>query len=179
MPKFFNTKVGALPLSIVMFTLLMFQGSAVAQPEGGHSLTVLKNMQTDAAQANKLCVPMVIMVSQFSCVYCEKLREQVLLPLLKSGAFDDKALIRELLIDPDEFVTELNGNTSTGRQVATQYIDNIVTPTILIIDSSGNEVVERIVGISNIDFYSAYLEKQINAAYQKSSPGCSQDQEEK
>ena len=177
MAIFPKIKMRAVFLRIALIVLC--QTSAAAQTNGPHGLVVFKNMQKDAIHANNLCVPMVIMVSQFSCAYCEKLREQVLLPLLKSGEFDNKALFRELLIDPDEYVVDLAGQSVTGMHVATGYLENIVTPTMLIIDSFGNELVERIIGISNIDFYSAYLETQINTAYQKSKAGCSINEVEK
>ena len=177
MAIFPKIKMRAVFLSIALIVLC--QTSAAAQTGGPHGLVVFKNMQKDAVHASKSCLPMVVMVSQFSCAYCEKLREQVLLPLLKSGEFDNKALFRELLIDPDEYVIDLAGQSVTGMHVAKGYLENIVTPTMLIIDSSGKELVERIIGISNIDFYSAYLETQINTAYQKSKAACSINQVEK
>lgn len=172
-----NMKNCCVFLGLAFFGLC--QASATEQATEAHGLHVFKDMQKDAVQASSLCVPMVIMVSQFSCAYCEKLRQQVLLPLLKSREFDIKALFRELLIDPDEFVTDLTGRSSTGMQVASGYLENIVTPTMLIIDASGKKLVEPIVGISNIDFYSAYLEAQINSAYQKTKTACSIDQVKK
>lgn len=175
MRNFSKTKVGVFSLSVGMLMFAMYHANAKGQFEEAQDLIFLEDMQADAASASKSCMPMVIMVSQFSCAHCEKLREQVLLPLLKSGEFNDKALFRELLIDSDELVTDLNGNASTGMQLAKQYIENILTPTLLIIDPSGNEVAERIVGISNIDYYSLYLEAEINAAYLKTSTMCLQN----
>ena len=172
MPNLFKTKVALYSLSLVLLIFSMSLVNAQAQAAETKDLIVLENLQSVAAQSSKSCVPMVIMVSQFSCTHCERLREKVLLPLLKSGEFNDKALFTELRIDSDELVTDLNGNTSTGMQLAKRYIKNVVTPTILIIDPSGNEVAERIVGISNIDFYSLYLEAEINAAYIKMKSMC-------
>lgn len=179
MHHFFSAKKVVSSLSIAMLIFIMCEASAKGKFEQTHDLTLIENMQTEAAYASKLCVPIVILVSQFACAHCEKLRQKVLLPLLKSGEFDDKALFRELLIDSEELVTDLNGKPSNGMQLAKEYIENLVTPTMLILDPSGNEVAERIVGISNIDFYSRYLEAEINAAHRKLNSICLQNAGEK
>ena len=179
MYQFSKTIVLFFSLCTALLLLTMCQAIASEQLEKTPDLILLEDMQKEAALTSKLCVPLVVMVSQFSCMHCEKLREKVLLPLLKSGEFDGKAQFRELLIDSDELVTDINGNTATGMQLAKRYIENVLTPTMLIIDPSGNEVAKRIVGISNIDFYSLYFEAEINAAYLKMSKMCLQNAGEK
>ena len=172
MRNLFTTKVGLFALSVNMVMFTLCNVSAKEQLEEVEDLILLDNLQTVTTQASKSCVPMVIMVSQFSCGHCEKLREKVLLPLIKSGELDNKVLFRELLIDSDELLTDMNGNTASGMELAKRYIENVLTPTMLIIEPSSNKVIERIVGISNIDFYSIYLEESINSAYLKTSSMC-------
>lgn len=172
MRNFFTTKVRVLSLSIGMLLFATYPANAKGELEETEDLILLENMQALSTQASKSCIPMVIMVSQFSCGHCEKLREKVLLPLIKSGELDDKVLFRELLIDSEEILTDMNGKTATGMQLAKRYIENVLTPTMLIIDPSSNKVIERIVGISNIDFYSLYLEEEINSAYLQMNSMC-------
>lgn len=173
MRTFFTTNnVVVCLMSLIM---LMYPGSKVEAEElveESHELIFLDDMQTLSTQASKSCIPMLIMVSQLTCGHCDKLREIVLHPLMKSGEIDDKVLLRELLVDSDEQLIDINGNTVTGMELAGRYIDNVLTPTMLIIEPHSNKLIKRIVGISNIDFYSLYLEEEINSANQKISSKC-------
>lgn len=162
-------------MSLAMLAYTTTTVKAESTSEEIDELIMLDNMQLTADQASKSCVPMVIMLSQLTCGHCEKLREKVLLPLMKSGELDNKVMFRELPVDSDELVTDINGNTATGMELAKRYIKNVLTPTMLIIEPSSNKVIERIVGISNIDFYSLYLEEEINSAYSNMSSMCLKD----
>lgn len=175
MRNFLTNNVVVCLMSLVMLVYTATKVKADVDFEEIYDLTLLENMQITAAQASESCVPMVIMLSQFSCGHCEKLREKVLLPLMKSGELDNKVMFRELPVDSDELVTDINGNTATGMELAKRYIKNVLTPTMLIIEPSSNKVIERIVGISNIDFYSLYLEEEINSAYSNMSSMCLKD----
>jgi len=58
-------------------------------------------------------------------------------------------------------ILDENGHEILGAKFAKKYIDNILTPTVLFLDSSGNELAERIIGIGNIDFYESYFEQSL------------------
>jgi thioredoxin-related protein len=124
-------------------------------------LLTLTNLQHVNVKSKTNCTPIVIMVSQFSCAYCDKLKKFVFIPIIRSREFTDKAVFRELLIDPNEMILDENGHEILGAKFAKKYIDNILTPTVLFLDSSGNELAERIIGIGNIDFYESYFEQSL------------------
>jgi thioredoxin-related protein len=169
-------RLGAYGIKRASFALILgftSVSSALENNNGDADLQLIKNLKAEVAEAGSNCLPLVVMVSQFSCAYCDQLRNVVLLPILKSGDYQSKAIFRELLIDPGETMLDLNGIEAESIDVASQYIDDIVTPTILILDASGEEIVERIVGIGNIDFFSSYLEAKINSAYQVTQKVCS------
>ena len=46
-------------------------------------------------------MPILLVVSQEDCPYCELLKREILEPMLVSGEYDGRVLIRELLIDSE------------------------------------------------------------------------------
>jgi thioredoxin-related protein len=109
------------------------------------------------------------MVSQEHCGYCERMKQEVLNPMLLSGEYDDKIVMRELLIDPGETVTDFSGQ----RQAADTFIHNYqvwVTPTLLFLDHRGRETAERILGINTVDYLLFYIESAIDDASSSMNP---------
>ncbi len=115
----------------------------------------------DRARAGRL--PILLLVSQSDCPYCELLKREILRPMLISGDYDGRVLIRELLIDSELPVRDFDGRAVVPDALAKRYRVRL-TPTVLFLDDRGREVAERIVGINTVDFYAYYLDAAIDAA---------------
>ena len=77
-----------------------------------------------------------------------------------SGEYDNKVIIRKVMIDSYASVRDFSGNKMESSDLAHRY--NIkVTPTVMLVDSRGNELAPKILGINTVDFYSAYLDQAI------------------
>lgn len=122
-----------------------------------------RDLQADAAEMQAKRLPMLLIVSQSDCGYCLKLKQTIIRPMLSSGLYNDKVIIRELLMDDFEAVTDFDGSQLTGSQLA-QHYQEWLTPTVLLLDFHGRELVERIRGINNVDYYGYYLDKAIEKA---------------
>lgn len=64
----------------------------------------------------------------------------------------------------------LNPSFDSKRIKAGELSRNLkvfVTPTLMLVDGQGRELVPRIVGVDNIDFFAAYLDQSIAAAGKK------------
>jgi thioredoxin-related protein len=115
-----------------------------------------------AAEHNKL--PILIMFGAEECEYCELLQKEILNPMYISGEYDDKVIIRKVMIDSYDSVRDFTGNNVESSALAQRY--NIkVTPTVMLLDSQGNELAPKILGINGVDFYSAYLDQAIEVSY--------------
>jgi thioredoxin-related protein len=110
-------------------------------------------------------IPILLLVSQYHCDFCERMKRDVLNPMQFSGEYADQVLMRELLIDPGEMVTDFQGHRQPADAFSTHY--NVhVTPTLLFLDGQGNEVAERILGINTVDYLLLYIEDAIETASQ-------------
>lgn len=121
------------------------------------------DLYADARQANRHRVPMLLIFSQHDCPFCERLKEEVINPMLVSGEYDNRIIIREIMIDDDQDIRDFDGNPVAPREVFTRYL-LYVTPSVLLVDNMGNELAERQIGINTVDYYGYYLDQAIDQA---------------
>lgn len=158
------------PLAAVasLFLVIMIGSAAVlAKPSAKdkYAVQLSENLYADAQLAKQKGVPLVVMFSQDGCVYCNIVRASFLRPMLVSGDYENKALIREVKIDSFEDVKSFDGKMIPSDELATQY-RAYMTPTVIVFDSSG-KVYHRIVGLINEHYYSAELDDAIDKTYSK------------
>lgn len=128
-------------------------------------LAELNDLQATSTVAGEKQLPIMLLFSAQWCEYCEVLKEHALNPMMKSGLYEGKlGLFRHVGIDEAEPLTLISGERMKKSKWAYQ-LNADLTPTILIIDSRGKEVAERIVGISEITLFSALLHARLNDAY--------------
>ncbi len=137
----------------------------LAGPVAADTLTL--QQATDLKQlgegAEKRGIPILLMVSQYHCGFCQRMKQEVLHPMLLSGDYSDRVLIRELPIDPGETLTNFEGRHESAGAFSTRYQVR-VTPTLLFLDAKGNEMAERILGINTVDYLLFYIEDAIDTA---------------
>jgi len=108
-------------------------------------------------------LPILLMFSAEHCSYCEKLEEDFLKPMLRSGDYTDKVLIRKVRIDGFGTIHDFDGNKVSAQEFADRY--NVsVTPTVVFIDGDGTQLAKKRVGLSTPDFYGGYLDQSIDTA---------------
>lgn len=122
-----------------------------------------ENLYADAQLAKRKGVPIVVMFSQDGCLYCSIVREDFLKPMLISGEYENKAIIREVKIDSFDDVKDFSGKMIPSDELATHY-RAYLTPTVIVFDSNG-KVHRRIVGLVNEHYYSGDLDVAIDKAY--------------
>lgn len=122
-------------------------------------LAVLKQ-QMSARQ-----LPVLMLFSTEDCHYCEAIRENYLIPMMQTGEYQDRILFRQLYMGEYNLLKNEQGKLVGGDQLALKYAVD-VSPTILFLDVDGNEVAQRIVGVSTPDYFDETLQQHIAAASQ-------------
>ncbi|VAW51377.1 hypothetical protein MNBD_GAMMA05-861 [hydrothermal vent metagenome] len=121
------------------------------------SLRNFSALSEEAANSNKIIM---LEVSASYCDYCRILEEEIIKPMLRSGDYTKDVLIRQLEIDSAYLVNDVTGEKITSSEFAEKFKIKI-TPTLLFLDSGGNEVSERILGVYSLDFYGSYVDKAL------------------
>jgi thioredoxin-related protein len=121
------------------------------------------DLQADGRKAREARLPLLLAFSSITCDYCRQLDVEFLRPMLISGDYTDKILIRRLLLDNGSRVIDFSGERVATTQLAERY-RVFVTPTILFLDGDGRELAERMVGINTPEMYGGYLDICIDTA---------------
>ncbi len=111
-------------------------------------------------QAKSRNLPILVLFSAEDCDYCQVLKKNYLLPMIKSGKYDTTIIFRELFIEDYEYIRNEKGDVIAADSLALQY-DVEVTPTMLFIDADWHELTARIIGITNADYFGNRLNNSI------------------
>lgn len=103
------------------------------------------------------------------CGYCRQLEKDQLKPLLKKGDYTTRIFIRTVDIASTQMLFNFQGESISPKDFAKKY-HAYITPTLVFLDHTGQEIAERLVGYSSPDFYGAYLESAIEQAINHSQP---------
>ena len=134
-------------------------------PARAVEVPVTTDLQADARQAAERRVPLMLVVAADYCSFCKLLAEEFLKPMLLSGDYTDKVLIRELRIDDDDTIRDFDGAEISPDTIALRYRASL-TPTLLFLDAQGREVAQRLVGVGTLDFYGEEIDQAILRALQ-------------
>ncbi len=155
-----------LPLTFktLIFTLLL-QLPFAAQAEGPLPLIVDMQKTPKVAKAHK--VPIVLFVTASWCHYCHKLKENIIEPLITQTNIESYAEFREVILDKKNWhLKDFQGHLTDMKTFA-KTLNAGFTPTTLFLDPNGNEIAERIVGLTLEEYYPYYLEEGINLSLKK------------
>ena len=143
----------------VLLLWLSLQAVACARPE----VTTVASLEQATREAAARNLPLLLAFSSRSCAYCVQLEQDFLIPMLVSGDYTDRVLIRKLNIDAGVMVEDLQGRITPAHRIADHYnVD--VTPTLLFLGPDGEELAERLIGVMTPDFYGGYIDRGIAAA---------------
>ena len=127
------------------------------------TVPVAADLQQLGDQALSRELPILLTFTSLICSYCELLEEDFLQPMLLSGEYRDRVMIRKLELGPGTSVTDFNGKKIMASELSSRY-RVFVTPTLLFVDGNGKELAERIVGINTPELFGGYLDDCIETA---------------
>ncbi|MDH5179210.1 MAG: thioredoxin fold domain-containing protein [Gammaproteobacteria bacterium] len=126
-----------------------------------HQVTDLAQL---AEEARDKKLPILIMFSMDGCPYCVILRENYLLPMLRSGRYQNKVIIRMVKVDDYRTLTDFEGKRVSPEDFPTRY-KAYVMPTMIFVDANGKEIAPRLVGIGTEGFFAGDIDNAIDHAY--------------
>ncbi len=146
--------------SRAFFLCLLFLASPVLADS---SLKTVKHLGElfDVLASRQL--PALVLFTTDDCAYCEALRKNYLLPMMRSGEYDKKIVFRQLYMGEYNLLRDQKGELIGGDQIALHYGVE-VSPTIVFLDAQGKEVGKRIIGVSGADYFDKTLSQHISDA---------------
>ena len=123
------------------------------------------DLQADGARASANRMPLLLYFSQTHCSYCRRMEDEILLPMVRSGLYEERAMLREVAIDEGPSITGFDGQPLDTRMLFYRY-DGIVTPTLVLTDGAGQLIGKPLVGINTVELFGWYLDNAIDNALQ-------------
>lgn len=130
------------------------------------SVPVAIDLHREGRQAEQACIPLLLEFAADECEYCTLLEVEILNPTLLNRDYDQRVLMRKLLIDRSDKLLDFDKTTVSAAELADRY-RVFVTPTLLFVDSQGRELTERMVGVTTLEFYGGYLDQAMDASSDK------------
>jgi thioredoxin-related protein len=138
-----------------------------AHTSSAAGVPLAENLHEEGLQAESGCKPLLLEFSASSCSYCQVLEEEVLNPTVLDRDYDRRVLMRKVLIDGSERLTDFDGSKSINTgQLARRYKVH-VTPTLVFVDSQGQELAKQMVGVTTLEFYGGYLDAALDISREK------------
>jgi len=142
---------------------------AVALPNGANAsalngMPLASDLRNEAAQAQAACIPVLLEFAADSCEYCVLLEEEVLKPMLLNRAYDQRVLVRKVALDGAARLRDFDGQSVNAAGLAKRYRVT-VTPTLIFVGNRGEELAERMVGVTTLEFYGGYLDQALDGRW--------------
>lgn len=144
-------------------TIVVLCLSLTAAAADSTMVPVARDMQADGRVSRQQGIPIMLLVTRTDCGHCKLLKRAVVHPMIISGEYVDRVLIREVIVDGDSNLVDFDGTTVSPFAVADRY-DALLTPTVLLVGHDGRVLVDKLIGISNEDMYLWYLDNALAAA---------------
>ena len=149
-----------------VFCLCVLAVFSFACAESRSPQTLIEPARSFKADASVLAAPrklFAVLITQHGCEHCELLRRNVLHPAIRTDELDKRIELREVSVSDGFTLADFEGSVVSGKEFAQRY-GAYITPTVLFLDTAGNSLIEPLIGTGNIEFYSFYLDKKIEAA---------------
>ena len=145
---------------ISVYAVVMFFLHSQAYADNTHKKINLQQLAARAVKQNKVVI---LYMSATHCAYCMKLNRDVIEPMLGNKGYQESVLLQKIQIDLILAIVDFNGKVISSDDLIEKY-NIIATPTLLFVNSQGEEIADRLEGYQSEEFYWYYLDKSIDKA---------------
>lgn len=148
---------------LIIISVFAFLVANADTSESPNNVPKTTDLHVLALQANQNKIPILIMYAAEHCEYCERLEEDLLGPMHGSGQYNNRIIIRKVMIDSVENIKDFEGEAVEAENFAfKQGIQ--VTPTLRFVDAHGKQLAPEMVGYNTPEMYAAYIESAIDSS---------------
>ena len=148
---------------LLLIVLVLFVPGAAQAGESINAAVQVpsaRDLNRDGALARERQLPILVMFSSSTCHYCRIVEEEFLKPMIISGEYEDKVLIRRLEIDAYDKIRRFDGRT-LGADAFAHAESVTLVPTLKFYDDAGRELAPKMVGVNTVEMYGGYLDAAI------------------
>ena len=159
-----NNIVSGTLLALMAFTLVAHASNGTGKPPV--QVASSNNLAQLGHQSLQERLPVLLVFSADHCPYCELLETEILKPMLLSGQYEQKVIIRKIDTDAASEVHDFDGQKISVQDLMSRY-KVFVTPTMLFLGPDGKELSERLVGINTVEMFGGLVDDAIEVSLHK------------
>ncbi|MCU7799714.1 MAG: thioredoxin fold domain-containing protein [gamma proteobacterium symbiont of Lucinoma myriamae] len=152
---------------IFTFLFLSICSNFIFAGHSGHSdrpkLKQITDIRETAQLAKAANLPILMMFGTDECPYCTLLKEDFLIPMIISGDYTDKVILREVHVVSPAAITDFSGKKISINEFSERYGVRLF-PTMVFVDGDGQVLVKNIMGITTPSLFGGTLDDQIDKA---------------
>jgi thioredoxin-related protein len=138
----------------------------MALPVWAENLPLAVDLQQDGIASERDRMPVMIFYMSTSCPYCEEVKDLYLEPMVSSGQYDGRLIVRMVDTEGSDSLRDFSGKRMDHEEFSDDQGASF-TPVLKFYDHQGNELVPEVLGYTSPDFYLAYLESAIETSIDK------------
>ena len=154
---------GFLPLPTMSSAQPVVVELAPSSREWEKILPVAENLKADGDAATAAKKPILLFFNLTGCHYCRGALREVIVPMFRNAQWRAALEFRQITVDDGKSLIDFDGKTIENIAFANKR-KGTFTPTVMVVDGSGQLLGDPIVGIANFDFYGAYVDGLANKA---------------
>lgn len=134
----------------------------VAAPAGAQMVQA-RDLKADARVAAERRIPLLVLFSESGCRWCERTRQEFLVPMQRNPEYRAKVMMREVGIDSAAALVDFAGVATTHAEFARRLQVNMM-PTVMLLGARGETLAEPLIGFRGADYYGYFLDERIDSA---------------
>jgi thioredoxin-related protein len=150
--------------SLGLASLAWFSMAGAANPLD--EILSATDLTREASVAQNRQVPILILFTSPKCAYCERVKQEFLLPMQRNPEYADKVILRQIEFQDRTRLVDFSGKITTPARFSRQQ-KVWLTPTVKLFDAAGHSLADPLVGLTTPDFYGVYLDRAIDEALTK------------
>lgn len=137
--------------------------AAAILPASAEILSMASDLQRDGVVSKRGGMPIMVFYMSTSCSYCDEVKDLYLEPMVHSGQYNGRLIIRMVDTEGIEYLRDFGGKRMDHEDFADDQGASF-TPVLKFYNYKGDELVPELLGYSSPDFYLAYLESAIETS---------------
>lgn len=118
------------------------------------------DLRSDAQDVRRKGIPILLYVTRPDCPYCARLEKEVLRPIIRSGDYEGRMIIREVDWASTKPLYDFQGRKIHADELVSSY-SVVVTPTLIFVSATGEMLADPLVGYNGSEFYEYYLNRTL------------------
>jgi len=126
-------------------------------------MTQARDLAADARLAAERRIPLLLLFSETGCPWCERARQEFLLPMQRNPDYQARVMMREVVVDSGAPLVDFDGKQTTQAEFARRSRISMM-PTVTLFGARGQPLAEPVVGFVSADYYGYFIDQRIDSA---------------